>query len=167
VDEPEVLMARVDPLPGGGASLQLGPIERLLLGEFLDDLERRLDAPDATTVRLFPPAYPDDDEAEADYRSMAHADLVDGRLARAQVVRDTLEATELTADETEAWLGVLNDLRLAYGTELAVTQDEGVPDDDDPRHDPYIRYLYLGWLQEQFIQVVTAALPDEVDQTEG
>jgi hypothetical protein len=161
VDEPEVLMARVDPLPGGGASLHLGPLERLLLGEFLDDLERRLDSPDASTIRLFPPAYPDDDEAEAEYRAMAHADLVDGRLERLQIVRETLDAHELEPAQVEAWLAVLNDLRLAHGTELAVTQDEGIPDEDDPRHDPYIRYLYLGWLQEQFIGVVSAALSDE------
>jgi hypothetical protein len=160
VDEPEVLMARVEPLPGGGARFHAGPLERLLITDFLDDLERRLAAPDTTTIRLFPPAYPDDDEAEADYRSMAHEELVDGRRERLRIVRDTIEADSLDPQEVEAWMGVLNDLRLTQGTELEVTQDEGIPDEDDPRHDAYIRYLYLGWLQEQFIEVVAGALPE-------
>jgi hypothetical protein len=161
VDEPEVLLARVEPLPGGGARVRTGPIERLLLRELLDDLETRLAAPDATTVRLFPPAYPDDETAEADYRSMAAEDLIDGRRSRLAVVRETLDATELLPAHVEAWLGVLNDLRLTLGTELGVTQDEGIPDGDDPRHQPYIRYLYLGWLQEQFVEVVASALPED------
>jgi hypothetical protein len=93
---------------------------------------------------------------------MAHAELVDGRVDRLRIVRDTIGADELDAAQAEAWLGVLNDLRLTMGTELAVTQDEGLPDEDDPRHDPYIRYLYLGWLQEQFIEALSAALPDDV-----
>ena len=159
MDEPEVLMARVEPLPGGGARLHAGPLERLLLTELLDDLEARLDVDDPSTKRLFPPAYPEDADAEADYRSMAHEELVDGRRTRLATVRDTLDAHELQPAEVDAWLGVLNDLRLTLGSELQVQQDEGLPLEDDPRHVPYLRYLYLGWLQEQFIEVVTAALP--------
>jgi len=157
-----ILFARVEPLPGGGARFAKGPIERLLLSDLLDDLESRLSTADPSTRRLFPPAYPDDPEAEAEYQSMLHAELVDGRQARIGAVRDTLERDALTAEEVEAWVGVLNDLRLTLGSELEVAQDEDVPEEGDPRREPFVRYVYLGWLQEQFVEAAAASLGDEV-----
>ena len=155
-------LGRVTPRPGGGARLVAGPIQRMLLGRLLDRLDARLDVEDPTTKRLFPPAYPDDADAEADFRAMARGELLDVRHEAIATVRPTLYAEELDAVQTAAWLGVLNDLRLVIGTEIDVKQDLGeIPDEDDPRHQGFIEYVFLGWLVEQFVDVLAEGLDKE------
>ena len=156
-------LGRVTPRPGGGARLVAGPIQRMLLGRLLDRLDARLDVEDPTTKRLFPPAYPDDADAEADFRAMARGELLDVRHEAIATVRSTLYAEELDAVQTAAWLGVLNDLRLVIGTEIDVKQDLGeIPDEDDPRHQGFIEYVFLGWLVEQFVDVLAEGLDKEL-----
>ena len=156
-------LGRVTPRPGGGARLVAGPIQRTLLGRLLDRLDARLDVEDPTTKRLFPPAYPDDADAEADFRAMARGELLDVRHEAIATVRSTLYAEELDAVQTAAWLGVLNDLRLVIGTEIDVKQDLGeIPDEDDPRHQGFIEYVFLGWLVEQFVDVLAEGLDKEL-----
>lgn len=156
-------LGRVTPRPGGGARLVAGPIQRMLLGRLLDRLDARLDVEDPTTKRLFPPAYPDDAAAEADFRAMARGELLDVRHEAIATVRSTLYAEELDAVQTAAWLGVLNDLRLVIGTEIDVKQDLGeIPDEDDPRHQGFIEYVFLGWLVEQFVDVLAEGLDKEL-----
>jgi hypothetical protein len=134
----------------------------MLVGQLLERLEERIGADDPTTKRLFPPAYPDDAAAEAEYRSMARSDLLDGKREAIETVRSTLDADELDAAQTAAWLAVLNDLRLVIGTELGVTQDlDDMPDEDDPSDPRFVEYVFLGWLVEQFVEVSAHGLdPD-------
>ena len=113
--------------------------------------------------RLFPPAYLDvaDIEHDAEFHRLMHDDLVTEKLANLDLVTDTLArgstsvrrwTVELTDEESTAWLGVLNDLRLALGVRLDITEDfDGDVDDTDPRA-PALRLLsYLGWLEEQLL----------------
>jgi Domain of unknown function (DUF2017) len=113
--------------------------------------------------RLFPPAYLDvaDIEHDTEYHRLMHDDLVTEKLANLDLVTDTLArgsasvrrwTVELTDEEATAWLGVLNDLRLALGVRLDITEDfDGDVDDTDPRA-PALRLLsYLGWLEEQLL----------------
>jgi hypothetical protein len=147
-------LGRVTHRPGGGARIVAGPIQRTLVGQLLERLEERIGTDDPTTRRLFPPAYPDDDAAEAEYRSMVRGDLLDGKREAIETVRSTLDAEELDAAQTAAWLAVLNDLRLVIGTEIGVTQDlDDLPDEDDPSHPRFVEYVFLGWLVEQFVEV--------------
>ncbi|UNO41813.1 DUF2017 domain-containing protein [Streptomyces sp. MST-110588] len=68
----------------------------------------------------------------------------------------------LKPDESRQWLGALNDLRLAIGTRLEVTdEDDGgellrLPD-ADPRKPMVMAYLWLGALQESLVETL---LPD-------
>jgi hypothetical protein len=116
--------------------------------------------------RLFPPAYLDvtDIEHDAEYHRLMHDDLVKEKLANLDLVTDTLArgstsvrrwTVELTDEEATAWLGVLNDLRLALGVRLDITEDfDGDVDDTDPRA-PALRLLsYLGWLEEQLLDAL-------------
>jgi Domain of unknown function (DUF2017) len=116
--------------------------------------------------RLFPPAYLDvaDIEHDAEYQRLMHDDLVKEKLANLDLVTDTLArgstsvrrwTVELTDEEANAWLGVLNDLRLALGVRLDITEDfDGDVDDTDPRA-PALRLLsYLGWLEEQLLDAL-------------
>ena len=122
---------------------------RTVLGESEDEPVNR---------RLFPPAYLDvaDIERDTEYRRLMHDDLVTASLERGSpsVRRWTVE---LTDEEAAAWLGVLNDLRLALGVRLDITEDyDGDVDDTDPRA-PALRLLsYLGWLEEQLRDAVQA-----------
>jgi Domain of unknown function (DUF2017) len=116
--------------------------------------------------RLFPPAYLDvaDTDHDAEFQRLMHDDLVKEKLANLDLVTDTLArgspsvrrwTVELTNEEATAWLGVLNDLRLALGVRLDITEDfDGAVDDTDPRA-PALRLLsYLGWLEEQLLDAL-------------
>ena len=76
-------------------------------------------------ARLYPPAFPDDPEAEAAYADLVLADLVDTRRERVAIVEATLDAEALDDAQAAAWLGTLNDLRLVLGSSL------GIEDGDD------------------------------------
>jgi hypothetical protein len=116
--------------------------------------------------RLFPPAYLDvaDVEHDAEYRRLMHDDLVKEKLANLDLVTGTLArgstsvrrwTVELTEEEATAWLGVLNDLRLALGVRLDITEDyDGAVDDTDPRAPAFRLLSYLGWLEEQLLDAL-------------
>jgi hypothetical protein len=122
---------------------------RTLLADASDD--------DPSLNRLFPPAYFDDEEHNAEFRRLMHDDLVASKLAAAEVVEATVDKRRLTEDELVAWMGALNDLRLVLGTRLDVTEDLEEPPADSPDAPMYALYYYLGVLQEQ----VVAALDPE------
>ena len=130
---------------------------RTVLGEGQDE---------PVNQRLFPPAYLDvaDIEQDSEYHRLMHDDLVKEKLANLELVTGTLArgsssvrrwTVELTGEEAAAWLGVLNDLRLALGVRLDITEDfDGDVDDADPRA-PALRLLsYLGWLEEQLLEAL-------------
>ncbi|MFD7959585.1 DUF2017 domain-containing protein [Streptomyces zaomyceticus] len=129
---------------------------------------------DPALKRLFPDAYGDDSEelraAASDFRRYTENDLRARKREDALVVVRALDALsaeaageggavlKLTADESRAWLGALNDLRLTIGTRLEVTDEEGeqlyrLPD-SDPRKPMVMAYLWLGALQESLIEAL-------------
>ena len=130
---------------------------RTVLGEDEDEPVNR---------RLFPPAYLDvaDIERDAEYRRLMHDDLVEEKLANLDLVTASLErgspsvrrwTVELTDEEATAWLGVLNDLRLALGVRLDITEDyDGDVDAADPRAPAFHLLSYLGWLEEQLLDAL-------------
>jgi len=130
---------------------------RTVLGEDEDEPVNR---------RLFPPAYLDvaDIERDVEYRRLMHDDLVSEKLANLDLVTGSLErgstsvrrwTVELTDEEAAAWLGVINDLRLALGVRLDITEDyDGDVDDTDPRAPAFRLLSYLGWLEEQLLDAL-------------
>ena len=126
------------------------------------------EAADPVLERLFPRAYldPTEEEAEADWQRFAHGDLVDGRRRALATMEGTLAGAEirrsryeLTLDEEQAlaWLSVLNDARLALGTRLDVKEDMDLSglDADDPETAPFAVYWWLGVLEERLIDVLS------------
>jgi hypothetical protein len=140
----------------GGVRLRFNEGEIILLHERLDELEALLEDPDDPALRrLFPQAH-DDPENEAQYRSLVRDQLVTGRSKAVAVVRETLGKETLDADEADAWLRALNDLRLVLGTRLDVTEDldyENI-DLDEPRGRDLVVYGYFSWLQEQLVEAL-------------
>jgi hypothetical protein len=140
----------------GGVRLRFHEGEVLLLRQLLDELEGLLEDPDDSALRrLFPQAH-DDPESEEQYRSLVRDQLLGGRSKALAVVRDTLDKEILEADEADAWLRALNDLRLVLGTRLDVTEDLDYEDIDlnEPRGRDLAVYGYLTWLQEQLVEAL-------------
>ncbi|QLH22093.1 DUF2017 domain-containing protein [Streptomyces sp. Rer75] len=140
---------------------------------------------DPALARLFPDAYVAPDQelagdaekearaASAEFRRYTENDLRarkrDDALA---MVRDLDSLStgptakdqavlELAPQKSRQWLGALNDLRLAIGTRLEVTDDDdggellGLPD-SDPRKPMVMAYFWLGGLQETLIETLMA-----------
>ncbi|MEU0410457.1 DUF2017 domain-containing protein [Streptomyces griseorubiginosus] len=138
---------------------------------------------DPVLRRLFPDAYSDPEgapqaaEAEeqraysAEFRRYTENDLRAGKRDSALVVIRTLDALhsageggavlKLSVEESRQWLGALNDLRLAIGSRLDITDEEDTDllyrlPDEDPRKPMVMAYLWLGGLQET---LVTTLMP--------
>jgi hypothetical protein len=114
---------------------------------------------DPALARLLPDAYGDDHEAAGEFRRYTEGDLRAGKRADATAVLASLAPLHgrggrlvLDRDESDAWLGCLNDLRLVLGTRLEVTEDTELdPRADDPRAQALQVYGWLGWLQESLL----------------
>jgi uncharacterized protein DUF2017 len=144
----------------GVPQLQLDEMETALLGSLLDDLLDALGTlpeNDPVRQRLFPDGYRDDEEAAAEFRELTETGLRDDKAARAERCRAELPAgsgeLSLPPDAAERWLTVLNDLRLALGTRLGVTEDEPADiDPADPRAQSWVVYYWLTTLQDGLVQ---------------
>jgi hypothetical protein len=167
----------------GGVHLEVGAEEaaiiRTLIGQLLDligepapphgfeglpdlALSENTEAPeDPALARLFPDAYRDDDEASAEFRRYTEAALRDGKREAARTVLETLRdggEVMLDADQAQAWLRSLNDVRLALGVRLDITEDtlERMRDFDwsDPRYAGFAAYDWLTYLQESLVHAI-------------
>ncbi len=146
-----------------------------------DPLEAMLDFTGPTTepddpvlARLFPTAYPDDEEAAGEFRRFTEGGLRDGKARNAVLIIDQLEEAglpaeleedglwidvELDASQAAAWMRSFTDIRLALATRLGV--EEGDEDywlslpDDDPRSHVHDIYEWVGYLQETLVASVS------------
>jgi hypothetical protein len=144
----------------GGFELHLPEEERQVLRALPGQMRELLGANDPSAGRLFPPAYDDDPERNAEYVGLVHDELVAGRLRALEVMEETIDAERLDEEQLSAWLGALNDLRLVLGTQLEVTEGDDGADlpDDDPQSPRYALYHYLGWLESQAVDALAKDL---------
>ncbi|MGX1270256.1 DUF2017 domain-containing protein [Streptomyces phaeoluteigriseus] len=133
---------------------------------------------DPVLKRLFPDAYTDPEaapgpqEAEerrahsAEFRRFTENDLRAGKRDNALAVVRSLDALvaegdsvavlKLSPEESQQWLRTLNDLRLAIGSRLDITDEDDTDllyrlPDEDPRKPMVMAYLWLGGLQETLV----------------
>lgn len=146
------------------AVVQSDPLEQLL------DFSGPTTAPeDPVLARLFPTAYPEDEEAAGDFRRFTESALRDGKAGAAASIIDALEESGLTTEPADGtfidveldeeaaltWMRSFTDMRLAIATRLEVV--EGDEDywhslsHDDPRAQVHDIYDWLGYLQETLI----------------
>jgi hypothetical protein len=120
---------------------------------------------DEVLLRLLPNAYADQVDA-SEFRRYTESTLRQKKQAHALAMRMHLKAAidgvvELDHDSANAWLGAMNDVRLALGVRLTVEenthQELELLAPDDPMRGVYAVYSWLGWLQESLID----ALMDE------
>lgn len=157
--------------------------EASLPQETSDPLEALLDFSGPTTepedpvlARLFPTAYPDDEEAAGEFRRFTEGSLRESKAAGASSIVEALEEAglppelledglmidvELDAAEAETWMRSFTDLRLALATRLDIEEgDEDYWDqlsEEDPRSQVYGIYQWLGYLQETLVESLTRA----------
>jgi hypothetical protein len=146
--------------------------------ESTDPFEQMMDFTGPTTepddpvlARLFPTAYPDDEEAAGEFRRFTEGGLRDSKAQAASLIIDTLEDAGLPAELTEdglvidveldvaqavSWLKSFTDVRLALATRLGIEDEDddywlALPD-DDPRTHVHDIYDWVGYLQETLVQ---------------
>ncbi len=149
--------------------------------ESSDPFEQMMDFTGPTTepddpvlARLFPTAYPDDEEAAGEFRRFTEGTLRDSKAQAASLIIDTLEEAGLPPELSEdglhidveldpaqavSWLKSFTDVRLALATRLGV--EEGDDDfwlalpDDDPRTHVHDIYDWVGYLQETLVEALS------------
>ena len=129
---------------------------------------------DPVLRRLFPSAYPDDEEAAGEFRRFTEGGLRDTKARAAAAVIDTLEEAglpddpgpedvtidvELEPGAAETWLRSFTDLRLALATRLGVEEGDEeywyeLPE-EDPRAQAHHIYEWLGYLQETLVDALS------------
>lgn len=141
-EAPQDELAALTGIRTGPTSAPDNPILARLLPDF-----HRLDDEDTDSK---------DRDSAAALRSLHEPELLDVKTGVAGVLLDTCPPgggpVELTLEQADAWLSALNDVRLALGTALGVTDD--MPDelpDDDPRALHLGRYHWLTWMQESLV----------------
>ena len=102
----------------------------------------------------------EDRDSAAALRSLHEPELLDHKTGVAAVLLDTCPPggglVKLSIEQAEAWLSALNDVRLALGTTLSVSED--MPDelpDDDPRAPHLGVYHWLTWMQESLVTALS------------
>jgi hypothetical protein len=131
---------------------RLDPAEVSILGLLLDQLEQLLDADevsdDPVLQRLFPDGHRGDAEIAADYRDMTEESLRSGKADDLATVRATLPLdggeVRLDREQAGAWLRTTNDVRLALGVRLDITEETEPP--DDPAEDEGQQLAVYYWL---------------------
>jgi hypothetical protein len=151
---------------GGSFDLRFPADERDLirsigpqLREVLVDRATAIEVGDDPAVdRLFPVAYPDDEDRQAEFRLLAHDQLLESHLGALAVLEETADADRLDEDQLLAWMRAINHIRLVLGVRLEVTEegDERPRSPRDPRAPAFAVYDYLTYLQGEIIEALSA-----------
>jgi hypothetical protein len=148
------IVARVDAAEAGVLGLLLDQLEQLLEAEDVGD--------DPVVARLLPDGHRSDPAIAADYREMTESALRTAKTDDLATMRATLPEgggeLRLDSDQAGAWLRTSNDLRLALGTRLDVTEDTEPPDDVTSEEEQQLAvYYWLTGLQGSLVDALVAA----------
>ncbi len=143
-----------------GWQLNLDVEERALLVRLMDELRALLTTTDDNPLlnRLFPAAYPDDEEKEAEYQRLMREELVASRLASINLVTSLLapEAPTIFDEErTIAFMQSINATRLVLGTLLGITDDESADAAEHTASPEHQLYDFLSWLLEWTVRALS------------
>jgi hypothetical protein len=144
--------------------IELTSTERRLLAALLaqydelvhDQLDEADLDDDPALGRLFPNAYPDDDDAAAEFRRYTRDGLVErksansGRIAAALTAAPDDGRLTVLRDDAEHWLPALTDLRLVLAERLGIHHD----DDPLPENELADVYQWLGELQWALVEAL-------------
>jgi len=143
------------------------------LEELLDFSGPTTEPEDPVLARLFPTAYPHDEEAAGEFRRFTEGTLRDHKARGAASIIETLEEAGLPPELDEeglvidvdldhaqavTWMKSFTDVRLALATRLGIEEDDedywlSLPD-DDPRAHVFDIYQWVGYLQETLVEAL-------------
>ncbi len=138
----------------GTYTINLQVHERETMLDLVSQLETVLSSgPDDERLRrLYPTAYNENPEHDAEYQGFMRDELTQSRTASIATVREMLRSdSPVSENQLGAFMMVLNNLRLILGTLLDVNEDDDEPDETDPLYGQWQLYGYLGWLLEWVI----------------
>ena len=140
----------------GDYQLRLPEEERGFLRTVPSVVRELLAEEDPAVARLFPVAYPDDEDRETEYRLLVHDELRESHLAALSALEGSVDAQRLDEEHLLGWMRALNQVRLILGTRLGVTEegDERPLSRDDPRMPVFEAYDYLTALQGEIIDAL-------------
>ena len=123
----------------------------------LDDVAAPEEPVDPALARLLPDAYREDAAAAGEFRRLTEASLRRDKVSAADRMLAALPSdgpgeVRLDPETVESWLSTINDVRLALGTRLEVTEEMPEPDPDDPDAPAYVVYLWLTELQGVLVE---------------
>lgn len=135
----------------GGWTLNFDDEERAFLTNLLEELRGLVTGPadDPLVDRLFPKAYRDDEEMEAEYQRLMRDELVVSRVAALDSVIARLEAPEpeiMDEGETVAFMQSLNAIRMVLGSIIGITDDESADQADASDSMEMNLYEFLSWV---------------------
>ena len=151
--EPEDFEDRPEPEPDD----ELAALEAMVYGPGAEQPPE-----DPVLARLLPDGYRDDPDAAGEFRKYTELALRAAKHENAQLMLDSLPEDggkiQLTAEQAQAWLKSLNDVRLALGTKLGVSEDfeeqwDGLSA-QDPRRTAFEVYAWLGAVQESLVRAL-------------
>lgn len=152
-----------DRRPGKGKDLPVPGADELAAMVGLGQPAQAAEPPDDPILaRLLPNAYTDDADAARDFRRFTEASLRSRKAEAARTVLATMPAAggrvRLTTEQAEIWLRALNDVRLALGVHLGITEDfDGLEEDaaaDDARFAYLQVYQWLAYIQESLLRAL-------------
>lgn len=147
-----------------GVHLGMSSGERALLTSLTEQLRQVLDGDltdDPVAERMFPDAYPGDDDASAEFREYTQSDLLRQKTTNATIVHEWLTGVRdgpFDTEDEQAWLRTLTDLRLTIAERL------GIADADDEQRSVEADagvglrdvYDWLGYVQEHLVTTLTS-----------
>lgn len=135
---------------GDGIAVRLGVDERQMLRGLTDVIEAAGDA----DGRFAYTAHPDDTEADAGYRALLGDSLDTARGEDRAVMTATLDSKILDEEAAMAWMRVIGDARIALAHRLGI-EDDGWEETRDPSDPEAALLMYLGYLQDALVRVLT------------
>ncbi len=143
-----------------GVRLHLPTDLRELVEHTVGQIAELLDAgtDDPAMQRLLPAGYTGDPEAAEEFRRLTEDDLLGRKRSDAQVVARTAFAQDLVAEDAEAWLRSLTDVRLVLAQRVGITRDgeaEELLEHGDPAAQQVVLVMsHLGYVQELLIDAL-------------
>jgi len=149
----------VFPLTGGGYALVLPQPFIELLAARIGDLRTLLmsDAEDPSLRPLFPTAYDQHPDLDAEYQRLMRSELLSSRLAAFDTVEQTAHREELSESELYQWMQSINAVRLAIAERNGFNlEDGGEPSQGDPAYDEFQVLELLGVLLSDIVRGLRA-----------
>ena len=138
------LVARLDP---GRFRLILDDDARELVDSLGPQLSDVLMSGDPElTARLFPPAYPDDDEREAEFRRLMGDDLLARRFEDLDQLRAAVDSESMTTEELESFLRAVNSVRLVLSSVIGIETEEDAHEPFELEDDGAVPRIVYEWL---------------------